>query len=95
MLGPKGKMFALAMYISFVFVSISFPLGPVFQWNMGFKDRQGVSRLDSAWYSRTSLHDYDQCNSIQVQDMTSLLINSGMITNIKITINTLHCNALP
>ena len=27
--------------------------------------------------------------------MTSLLINSGMITNIKITIHTLHCNALP
>ena len=33
MLCPLHNIFALAMYISFIFVSISFELGPVFQWN--------------------------------------------------------------
>ena len=36
-LGPKRKILALAMYISFFWVSISFTLGPVFQWNIGLK----------------------------------------------------------
>ena len=35
-MGPKRKFLALAMYISFFWVSISFALGPVFQWNIGF-----------------------------------------------------------
>ena len=38
-LGPKRKFLALAMYISCLFVSISFSFGsqrePSFQWNMG------------------------------------------------------------
>ena len=39
MLGPQRKILALAMYISFFWVSISFALGPVFQWNMSFTYR--------------------------------------------------------
>ena len=37
-LGPQRKVFALAMYISFIFVSISFAFGPVSQWNMDLRD---------------------------------------------------------
>ena len=35
--GFQRKIWALAMYISLFLVSISFALGPVFQWNMGYK----------------------------------------------------------
>ena len=35
--GSQPKMLALAMYISLFLVSISFTLGPVSQWNMGFR----------------------------------------------------------
>ena len=34
--GSQRKIWALVMYISLFLVSISFALGPVFQWNMGF-----------------------------------------------------------
>ena len=45
-LAPQCKVFALAMYISFLLMSISFTLGPVFQWNMGLKVLKGLTLHD-------------------------------------------------
>ena len=54
-IGRVGKIVALAMYISFFFVSISFALGLVFQWNMGFKIPKVTFNLEAPANTRKYL----------------------------------------
>ena len=60
-IGCVGKIIALAMYISFFSVSILFALGPVFQWNMGFKVPKVIFNIEAPSNTRNYLAYSSYC----------------------------------